>query len=121
MGIFPKAFLKYSQASLKHLQQHRYNYYLLVKGSSPEPEHPPADKSGEKDFMESQQPEPPEAPPLEESPFKEPSAGGKSLDKPLSEELQPEGQSLKKPLHEERSLHEKTQEEQPEETTGDIL
>ena len=31
MGIFPKGFLKYSQASLEHLQKHRYNYYLSTE------------------------------------------------------------------------------------------
>ena len=34
MGVFPKGFLKYSQASLKHFQKYRYNYYLFVRSLS---------------------------------------------------------------------------------------
>ena len=34
MGIFPKGFLKYSEASLTHFQKHRYNYFLSVNDPS---------------------------------------------------------------------------------------
>ena len=37
MGIFPKAFFKYSEASLEHLNQSRYNYVLFKKT---DPNHP---------------------------------------------------------------------------------
>ena len=36
MGIFPNAFLKYSQVSLDHFQKYRYNYYLSTAGNSAE-------------------------------------------------------------------------------------
>ena len=119
MGIFPKAFLKYSEASLKHLQKYRDNYYLLMKDSSVE--HPLVEKLEKKNIVEPQTAEPSEKPLSKEPSLEETSPSEEtSLRKDPLGALPQENPLLKESLSQ-KEHPEKPKAEPSEEATGDLL
>ena len=86
MGIFPKGFLKYSEASLTHFQKHRYNYFLSVNDLSDREDSSKKTRDLNPPEIDTQEESLQQAPPLKEDSWEE----NPQIKKILPMETQPE-------------------------------